>query len=266
MWNSLCRVAVDSLLLQAIIVLPAIMITLLLTVCANSIRNSICRWIGVDAYIRLTFPGVIVHELGHMLFCIIFGHKIIDYKLFSPEADGTLGYVNHSYNPGNFYHRIGNFFIGTGPVWFGLALIYLLSAWLLPELPRYSNDTGKFSSLLPCALEVGMRFLKIMLTSAFWFHWQSWLWLVLVLTIGSHIALSPPDFSGAADGFVVLMVFLFAVLALIRILFGFDRIFLQKLALSLSMFYGVFIFLSTILLFFTVVFFFIGLSRIRKHV
>jgi hypothetical protein len=74
-----------------------------------------------------------IHELSHALFCIIFGHKIQEMKLFSPENDGTLGYVNHSYNPKNPYQQIGNFFIGTGPIWGGVLLLYVASYFLLPE-------------------------------------------------------------------------------------------------------------------------------------
>ena len=49
-------------------------------------------------------------------------------QLFRPGRDGTLGYVEHAYNRRSLYQSVGNFFIGTGPIWFGSALVYLLSA------------------------------------------------------------------------------------------------------------------------------------------
>lgn len=44
--------------------------------------------------------GIPIHELGHAYFCLIFGHKIKNIKLFSFSSfEYSLGYVNHSYNP-----------------------------------------------------------------------------------------------------------------------------------------------------------------------
>jgi type III secretory pathway component EscS len=47
----------------------------------------------------LTFPGVIVHELSHLLFCKIFNVKVKDVCFF--RMDKTPGYVTHegSTNP-----------------------------------------------------------------------------------------------------------------------------------------------------------------------
>ena len=104
-------------------------------------------------------------------------------KLFSPEADGTLGYVNHSYNPKSFYQRIGNFFIGTGPIWFGIVVLCFVS-WLL----------------LPNEMQINS-----FLSMNFWGRWQSYVWLYFALTIASHITLSPPDLVGATDGGVAIL-------------------------------------------------------------
>lgn len=265
MIKTLCEILFDSMLLLSVIIIPALVIALVMTFCANSIRSGISAWLGINFYVMITFPGVVLHEIGHMIFCLLFGHKIIDFKLFSPEENGTLGYVNHAYNSGSFYQRIGNFFIGTGPVWIGLAVIYFLTLWLLPELPKYSNDANSFSSLLPCAFDASIQFLKAMLSLAFWLHWQSWLWLVLVLMIGSHIALSPSDFAGAADGFIFLMIFLFGVLAWTRVLFDFNKALLQKLAFLMSMFYGTFIFLSIVFVVFSIILYLSGFLSTKKQ-
>ena len=94
-----------------------------------------------------------------------------------------LGYVNHSYNPKSFYQRIGNFFIGTGPIWFGIAVLCFVS-WLL--LPNEMNISNFFSM-------------------NFWGRWQYYVWLYFALTIASHITLSPPDLVGATDGGVAIL-------------------------------------------------------------
>ena len=171
--------------------LPWIVIAFIMQLLSNSIRNSLAKILGIQGYIYLTCPGVMIHEIGHALFCIIFKHKIVEMKLFSPEEDGTLGYVNHSYNPKSFYQRIGNFFIGTGPVWFGITVLWIISLLLLPECMQAHNSVGSV---------IGNFF-----SAEFWCRWQSYVWLYLALTIASHITLSPPDLAGSVDGGIAII-------------------------------------------------------------
>ena len=201
-------------------ILPWIAIAFIMQLLSNSIRKSLTKILGIQGYIYLTCHGVMVHEIGHALFCVIFRHKIVEMKLFSPEEDGTLGYVNHSYNPNSFYQRIGNFFIGTGPIWFGIVVLCFVSWMLLPN----EMNIGNFFS------------------AAFWGRWQSYIWLYLALTIASHITLSPPDLKGAADGGITIL----TTSALAFLLFGwcgeweeqiidfFKNLFISSLQFTLS--------------------------------
>lgn len=173
----------QTILFLLIGVLPWLAVAFVMQLLSNSIRKSLAKIFGIQGYIYLTAPGVMIHEIGHAVFCLIFRHKIVEMKLFSPEEDGTLGYVNHSYNPNSFYQRIGNFFIGTGPIWFGVAVLSLISWLLLPNEMQISD----FFSL------------------NFWGRWQSYIWLYLALTISSHITLSPPDLAGSVDGGIAIM-------------------------------------------------------------
>ena len=181
--NYIGQVIWHTVLFLLISVLPWIAVALVMQLLSNSIRKSLAKIFGIQGYIYLTAPGVMIHEIGHAVFCLIFRHKIVEMKLFSPEEDGTLGYVNHSYNPKSFYQRIGNFFIGTGPIWFGITILCFVS-WLL----------------LPSEMEVGNFF-----STNFWGRWQSYIWLYFVLTIASHITLSPPDLAGSVDGGIAIM-------------------------------------------------------------
>ena len=175
---------------------PWLAVALLMQVLSSLLRTVIVRKIGTMPYVYLTAPGVIVHELSHAGFCLLFGHTVTDMRLFSPQDDGTLGYVSHQYNPRNLYHQIGNFFIGTGPIWGGAALLWLLSCWLLPEAVTAGTKS------IPLQM---LEFMKMFFTLSFWSSWQGWLWLYLAFTISLHITLSPADLKGALAGFCFLL-------------------------------------------------------------
>ena len=70
--------------------------------------------------------GTPIHELGHAAMCLVFLHRIERVKLLSLGArDGAYGYVEHSYNRRNLWARLGNLFIGVGPIFSGLGVIAL---------------------------------------------------------------------------------------------------------------------------------------------
>ena len=167
--------------------IPCVLFAMIMQWCSNRIRERLAMLVGDRAFIYMTAPGVAVHELGHALFCVLFHHKIEAIKLFSPEADGTLGYVSHSYDHTSLFQRTGNLFIGTGPIWSGVIVLWMCSRLLLP--------TSDFAA---------RSFFSMLLSLSFWSCWQSWLWLYLLLAVGAHITLSPPDLKGAADGGIAL--------------------------------------------------------------
>lgn len=150
-----------------------------------------------------------VHEfiLGHAFFCLLFRHRIVTMKLFSPEDNGTLGYVQHQYDPHSIYQRTGNFFIGTGPIWGGLFLLYVLSRLLLPQdmLSTGRNFRENLSG-----------FFSYVLSMKAWGSLLFYVWLYASLTISAHITLSPTDIKGARDGGIALVIFI----ALACLLFG----------------------------------------------
>ncbi|WP_254171561.1 ACT domain-containing protein [Clostridioides difficile] len=74
--------------------------------------------------------GTFVHELSHLIMCLIFMHKINSVKFFRPiesKNDGILGYVSHSYKKDNLYQSIGNFFIGIAPIIGGTMKFYSIT-------------------------------------------------------------------------------------------------------------------------------------------
>lgn len=62
----------------------------------------------------ITFPGVIIHELAHQIFCYLCGLKVYEVKYF--QASNPCGYVVHEAtdHPGKvFLTAMGPFFINT---------------------------------------------------------------------------------------------------------------------------------------------------------
>ncbi|MCL2100595.1 MAG: hypothetical protein FWH22_02640 [Fibromonadales bacterium] len=166
--------------------------------------KALAQSVGPKADLFFTgWIGTPVHEMGHAVFCFVFGHKITEIKFFSPSDDGTLGYVKHEYNPKNSYQKIGNFFIGIAPMLFGSAVIYALLGILLPQcLPQKLNAS---------IAETGFELFKNLFSKDNLGNWRFWAFIYLSLGIASHIKLSVPDFKGAVSGFSTLLCLIFLV-------------------------------------------------------
>ena len=214
---------------QLLIVLgPLLLLASVLQLLSRYVRNHAAAVIGGDVYTYLTAPGVMIHELGHVFFCLVFGHKIIKVRLFKPDHNGTLGVVEHAFNPRNPYQRVGNFFIGTGPIWFGSAIVYLLTRFLLgygmtePPSSAVSAAHASLTNWAGAETIVGQvavatwQLFTCLLRPSLLSSVRFWVFVYLVFCIGSHITLSPPDIRGAWRGFVslVLLLLLFNLLTL----------------------------------------------------
>lgn len=199
----------------AIVLGPVLMLAFILDRLSRFVRGRAAAIFGLNAYAYLTAPGVMVHELGHAFFCVLFLHRITRMRLFSPASDGSLGSVSHSWNPRSPYQTIGNFFIGTGPIWFGTTIVCLLAWYLLGsaagdavrDLATSSNGTTRAamaSQVGALAWQLFVSLLRPSLVST----WQFWIFGYLMFCIGSHITLSRPDIKGAAGGFASLVTLL----------------------------------------------------------
>ncbi len=147
------------------------------------------------------FIGTPIHELAHALFCIIFGHKITDMKLFQISSDdGTLGYVSHRYNPKNLYHQIGNFFIGIAPITVIAGLLVLFSHLLLPDFADAvvsmagEVQIGEWDKFFAGFWNVIVLFFSFIGT------WQWWVFMLIGFFLALHMTMSPADLKGAMGG------------------------------------------------------------------
>lgn len=171
-------------------------------------RGEACGWLG-KSYYYLVAPGVMFHELGHALGCVITLTRISKMVLFHPQGD-TLGYVQHV-QPTRFV-ALREFVIATGPVWLGCTLIGLLG-WLLNGsgfLPDYAaafpNGEEGLVSYVTTTVVSALGMFKALFAAWNWTSPLHLFLLYLLFCITSEITLSPPDISGMWGGIIGLVV------------------------------------------------------------
>lgn len=158
--------------------------------------------------------GTPIHELGHAVTCPLFGHKIGRVRLWSPRAEnGVYGYVEHSYNRRNPWARLGNLFIGFGPIFGGLGVVVLMLWLCFPtQWSEYLNASRALLSGEPSVGEIveGIFSLLCALPRAFASNWgRSLLGLLVILPVSLHITLSWADVKGALNALPIYFFLLF---------------------------------------------------------
>lgn len=180
-------------------------------------RRLFCRITGRAGPRILLATGIVgtpVHELSHAVMCLLFGHRITEMRLFSFSGDGALGYVSHSYDPHNLYHRIGCFFIGIAPILGGSAVLLLLLSLLVPQ------GFSEVSALLLSPRGEGVladyfsRFFGVLAAVLSPRHANEigwWIFLLLALMIAGHMEISAADIRSGTEGFWFLAVLLLSL-------------------------------------------------------
>lgn len=209
--------AAQSTLSQLVLLLgPGLALAFVMHLLSGFIARRTCRLIGRSAFLALFgWLGTMVHEGGHALFCLLFGHRITAIKWFDCSCrDGSYGYVRHSYDPDSLYQHSGRFFIGIGPLLLGTAVIYYSARILLGTellVPLNQNTAAalltantSFAALATALGQSCLNLLTTLFTARNLTSWQLYLFLYLSFSVGSAITLSPQDIKGTWSGFVVL--------------------------------------------------------------
>ena len=210
-WESTLNYLTDAAVSTGIILsffAAFLLFALLLQLITMSLRRRWYDLLGERSWTILAAPGTVIHETGHALFCLLFRHRILEIKFFSPQPDGTMGMVSHSWDTKSLYQRAGNFFIGMGPVFTGISAIILITALLLPEVwgELDAPKVYTMSDLGAAFVSVTCHLIRAFGTPGLWLNWQSWVWLLLVLLIGSHVTLSREDLKNASIGIIIIPV------------------------------------------------------------
>ena len=98
------------------------------------------RWVGMKfaSFMcnRLTFPGIVIHELSHALFIWAAGGKIEKIRLFAFGGDGRLGYVEFRPKGSKLQRSCQMSFGSCAPVLTGIPLqmlfMYLIFNVVMP--------------------------------------------------------------------------------------------------------------------------------------
>jgi hypothetical protein len=199
---------------------PLLVLTLLLNFSAGfTARLSVRLW-GRNLFLYgFAWLGCSVHEISHVFFALVFGHKITEIELFKPNSDGeSLGHVAHSYNKKSIYQKIGNFFIGIGPLLAGGMILFLVTVLFfhfditsLSTARINSNVLTRFLSFkhLASGMWTGLLYFLSQVfagDSAVW--WRSALFIYILYSVGSSMTLSKSDVKSAISGFLWLILIL----------------------------------------------------------
>jgi len=196
----------------ALLLGPGLVLAALMQALSGFMERRANRTLGGAAYLLFGWLGTAVHETGHALFCLLFGHRVTGIKLFDfAPRDGTRGHVSHTFDPANPWQQVGNFFIGIGPILFGTLVIVAAARWLLgaeafarmaeplPQggLLRSAGDGLAFARHVAGGAGAA---LTALLEPQRLLDWRTWVLLYLTFTVGSSISLSGADLEGALAG------------------------------------------------------------------
>ncbi len=223
--------------------LPCLYLLVPLVACAVAIhwferitQRRLSTRFGWSSVLWTGWLGTPIHETSHLLMCPVFRHRVDEVAFFEPDRkSGRLGYVRHSFREGNWFEEMGNLFIGTAPLMGGsivlLALLYVFypdaatAAW-----EASANSVSSSSQGLPheTEMEAGTSVWQRMwdqtgsmatqlLTDANWTKPRWWIFLYLVLCVGSHMAPSQSDYRGSLKGSLIAVAVSLALLALLSL-------------------------------------------------
>jgi hypothetical protein len=214
----LLRVAATTLIQLFTLFGPGLILVALISALARFVTRLSYVVIGRYFYLLLFgWLGTTVHETGHLLFAMVFGHQIVKFQPFSPDPKtGMLGQVQTGYSRNSIYQQIGNFFVGIAPVLFGTAMIFaalliLFQAEMVDLLQRVSALAESEiapgpQALLYQTLAYSAAILAFIFSPAHLADWRFYLFLYLTFAIGSSVRLSGPDIKGATEGFIPIIV------------------------------------------------------------
>lgn len=198
------NLAIESIKLLVILLAPFVVFAVAVHLLERLIQKRLAERFGWRSVLWTGWLGTPIHELSHAFLCRVFNHRIDEIALFEPDQrSGRLGFVRHSFTPGNWYQELGNFFIGVAPLAGGSTVLVILLWMFYPtaidhafEASRQSDAAGPINQMMAIVTSV----VQEILTAGNWATGRFWLFVYFVLCVGGHMAPSPSDYEGASRG------------------------------------------------------------------
>ncbi|MBI2281591.1 MAG: hypothetical protein HYU68_13015 [Bacteroidetes bacterium] len=198
-----------------ILLAPLLILGLIMHVISQQIEKRTVGIIGMHGYLYLFgWIGTAVHELGHLIFALLFGHHVSNVKLFSFNASNPeMGYVKHTFNKKNIYQNLGNFFIGIGPILLGGSALFIFGYFIFDI--KFNTLTDSNLKIINSSVTQGVRDVFFSLYDALMYTlksilqnneivwWKYLLFFYLLFAIGSSISLSKSDIKGSFSGLLL---------------------------------------------------------------
>lgn len=191
-----------------------------LTYINRNTKQLLVSYFGERSQIYCGGLGIIIHELSHFLIALLFGHQITSFKfLIMPwnlnEEDGSLGYVNHSWDDNSLYQNVGNVFIGTAPIWGCTGALILTTKYFANSLYQSFTSAiesyGTISSLKLIVLQLFTHLTLGPLTFQNIIMLLIWGILSVNITVGGF-DLSNADLKGSFSSFILTYAILTVIL------------------------------------------------------
>lgn len=177
--------------------------------------------LGPNSQLLVGGLGVIIHELGHALFALLFRHHVDRVQLLNIHYanTGTLGSVEHSWNQRSIYQRLGNFFIGIAPYYMCSIVLLLLQKIFL----KSNIDFSFFANADKIDLNLlNVGFMSVINNLLSMYSNASWMLVILSVIIFTLVAstgydLSTEDFHTVNQGVIpwVVVLIMLTIICLI---------------------------------------------------
>ncbi len=218
--DGFATVAVDALKMIAVLLAPFVVFALTIHWFESITQRRLAERFGWNAVLWTGWLGTPIHELSHVAACYLFRHRVDEISLFEPDREsGRLGFVRHSYRRESWFEEIGNLFIGVAPLLGGSIVLAILLWMFYPQAAEAGIDAAKTASdgggMIEQTWRVAVSIAGQILLVSNMGTVRFWVFLYLVLCVGSHMAPSASDYRGATRGVVLASVLLVSVVLLL---------------------------------------------------